>query len=324
MSLTAIILAAGKSTRMKSARPKPLHEICGKPMLQYVLDACYGVGCQNVLVVIGHGKEEIISQFGHDRRIKWVEQTEQLGTGHAARMCEPWLRENGKGDVFILAGDGPLIRAEVLKTLLNAHRDDRAAASMATAMLDDPTGYGRIVRDGDGNFLEIVEQIDCTPEQREIREVFPSYYCVKSEELLFALSRLKNENKKGEYYLTDVYSILRSAGKKVLAVQAVNAEDVLSINSRDQQAQVDAIMQDRIQREILQSGVTIVSAVNTYIEAGVTIGADTIIRPFTHIGHDTNIGRDCVIGPFAAIPAEGIVPDGTTVVGYLAGEQTQR
>jgi bifunctional UDP-N-acetylglucosamine pyrophosphorylase/glucosamine-1-phosphate N-acetyltransferase len=319
MSTTAIILAAGKSTRMKSRRPKPLHEVCGKPMLQFVLDACYEAGCQRVLVVIGYRKDEIVGGFGHDRRITWVEQTEQLGTGHAAKVCEPHLHGN-HGDVFILAGDGPLIRGEVLKTLHAVHREERAAASMATAILDDPTGYGRICRDGDGQFLEIVEQIDCSPQQREIREVFPSYYCVKSDELLFALSQLKNENKKGEYYLTDIYGILRKAGKKVVAVQAVTADDVLAVNDREQQAQVDGVMQDRIQRKLRSNGVTIVSGINTYVEAGVTVGPDTIIHPFSYIGRDSNIGSDCVIGPFASVPRESIVPERSVLAGNLTPE----
>src|SRR3954466_7499389 len=146
MSLTAVILAAGKSTRMKSKRSKVLHEVCGKPMLDFVLQACFGAGCHKVMVVVGHGKDEVIAQYGHDKRITWVEQTEQLGTGHAARMCESHLTQH-HGDVFILAGDGPLIRAQVLKSLRQAHHDDHADASMATAMLDDPTGYGRIIRD---------------------------------------------------------------------------------------------------------------------------------------------------------------------------------
>jgi bifunctional UDP-N-acetylglucosamine pyrophosphorylase/glucosamine-1-phosphate N-acetyltransferase len=322
MSTTAIILAAGKSTRMKSKRPKALHEICGKPMLQYVLDACYDAGCDRILLVVGHGKDEIIAEFEHDKRIHWVEQTEQLGTGHAARMCEPHLRKSG--NVFILTADGPLIRGEVLQTLLRAHQDERAAASMATAVLDDPTGYGRVVRDDQGQFVEIIEQADATPEQREIREVFPSYYCVRAEDLLLGLSKLKNENKKKEYYLTDIYGILRSAGKKVVAVQAVTAEDVLSVNDRDQQAQVDAIMQDRIQRQIRQNGVTIVSGINTYIEAGATVGPDTVIRPFTFIGRDSGIGAECVIGPFAAIPAEGIVPEGSVVSGNLSADVSIR
>src|SRR5437762_4232053 len=208
MSLSAIILAAGKSTRMKSKRPKVLHEICGRPMLDYVLRACYDAGVENVTVVVGHGKDEVIQRFGDDKRIQWIEQTDQLGTGHAAKVCEPELRKSS-GDVFIMAGDGPMIRAEILRTLLQAHRDDKAAASMATAILDDPFGYGRIVRDDKGEFLDIVEQPDATPEQREIKEVFPSYYCVRVEELLLALSKLTNNNKKGEYYLTDIYGILR-------------------------------------------------------------------------------------------------------------------
>jgi bifunctional UDP-N-acetylglucosamine pyrophosphorylase/glucosamine-1-phosphate N-acetyltransferase len=252
-----------------------------------------------------------------------VEQAEQLGTGHAARVCEAHLR-NEHGDVFILTGDGPLIRGEVLRTLHGAHRDEHAAASMATAVLDDPTGYGRVIRDEKGEFVEIVEQADATPEQREIREVFPSYYCVRSEDLLLALSRLKNENKKKEYYLTDIYGILRAAGRKVVAVQAVTQEDVLSVNDRDQQAQVDSIMQDRIQRQLRRGGVTIVSGVNTYIEAGASIGADTVIRPFTFIGRDSTIGADCSIGPFACVPAEGIVPEGTTVSGNVGSDVSIR
>src|SRR5438105_9302298 len=276
MSTTAIILAAGRSTRLKSRRPKALHEICGKPMLQFVLDARYDAGCSRILLVVGHGKDEVTAQFEADKRIVCVEQTEQLGTGHAARVCEPHLRRE-HGDVFILTADGPLIRGEVLRTLLREHREQHAAASMATAVLDDPTGYGRVVRDADGNFIETGEQADATPEQRETREVFPSYYCVRTEDLLLALSRLKNENKKKEYYLTDIYGILRAGGRKVVAVQAVTAEDVLSVNDRDQQAQVDAIMQDRIQRQIRQGGVTIVSGINTYIEAGATVGPDSVI-----------------------------------------------
>jgi len=319
MAPIAIILAAGKSTRMKSKRPKALHLVCGRPMLQFVIDACYDTGCQRVLIVVGHGKEEVIASFGQDRRIEWVEQTEQLGTGHAARMCEPHLREH-QGDVFILTADGPLIRGEVLRTLLRTHREEHAAGSMATAVLDDPTGYGRIIRDGDGQFIEIVEQADSTPEHREIREVFPSYYCLRSEDLQFALSRLKNENKKGEYYLTDIYKILRAAGKKVVAVQAVAQEDVLGVNDRGQLAAIDAIMQDRIQRQLRASGVTIVSGVNTYIEAGVSIGQDTVIQPFTFIGRDSSIGPDCVIGPFTCLPPESIVPEGSAVTGNAGAD----
>lgn len=314
MSLTAIILAAGRSTRMKSRRAKPLHEVCGKPMLAWILDACFSAGVTKALVVVGHGKEEVIAQFSDDQRISFVEQTEQLGTGHAAKVCVPLLRGQ-TGDVILLAGDTPLIRPQMLATLLSAHRDDRAAGTIATAILDDPTGYGRIVRGKDGEFLEIVEQLDCTPEQREIHEVFPSLYCVKIDDLLLALSKLTNNNKKGEYYLTDIFGILRQAGKKVLAVQAAAAEDIIAPNTRQQLAEADAVMQDRIQRNLRDEGVTIVSGINTYIEAGVAVGPDTVIQPFTFIGRDTTIGPDCVIGPLASIPRNSLVPEGARVFG---------
>jgi bifunctional UDP-N-acetylglucosamine pyrophosphorylase/glucosamine-1-phosphate N-acetyltransferase len=317
MSLTAIILAAGKSTRMKSKRPKVLHEVAGRPMLHYVLQACYQAGCSRVLVVVGHGKDEVIGAFANDKRIHWIEQTEQLGTGHAARACEPELLKV-HGDVFILAGDGPLLRGEVLKTLVNAHHDEHAAASMATAILDDPTGYGRIVRDQRGEFLQIIEQLDCTPQQREIREVFPSYYCVRVEELLRALHQLTPNNKKNEYYLTDIFTHLRQAGKKVLALQAVTAEDVLAVNTRQELADVDSVMQDRIQRRHRLAGATIVSPLNTYIEDGANLGMDTIVNPFSFIGRDASIGADCVIGPFGVVPREGILPEGSSLAGNVA------
>jgi bifunctional UDP-N-acetylglucosamine pyrophosphorylase/glucosamine-1-phosphate N-acetyltransferase len=217
--------------------------------------------------------------------------------------------------VIILTADLPLVRAEALRTLLEAHREERAAASMATAALEDPTGYGRVIRDKKGEFVEIVEQLDCTAEQRQIREVFPSYYCVKAKELLFGLSKLTNNNKKGEYYLTDIYGHLKKAKKHVLAVQAVTAEDVIAPNSRQELSAADAAMQERIQRAHREAGVTIVSAASTYIEDGVSIGADTTIEPFTFVGRDSSIGRNCVIGPFAVVPREGIVPEGTTLAG---------
>jgi bifunctional UDP-N-acetylglucosamine pyrophosphorylase/glucosamine-1-phosphate N-acetyltransferase len=254
---------------------------------------------------VGYAKDEIIAAFGSDKRISFVEQTEQLGTGHAAHVCEGELKKHG-GDVFILAGDVPLTRAQVLKTLYDTHKSEHAAASMATAVLDDPTGYGRIIRDKAGEFVEIIEQLDATPEQREIKEVFPSYYCAKVDELLFALSKLKNDNKKGEYYLTDIFAILRKAGKKVVAVQAVTGEDVTAPNTRQQLAEADAMMQERIQR--------------AFRENGVTIGPDSIVQPFSFIGRGSSIGAECTIGPFAVVPRESIVPEGTTIAGNISPE----
>src|SRR5205807_4577896 len=155
-------------------------------------------------------------------------------------------------------------------------------------------------------------------EQREIREVFPSYYCVRTEDLLFALSKLTNENKKGEYYLTDIYGHLRQAGRKVVAVQAVTQEDVIGVNNREQLAEVDAIMQDRIHRQLRDSGVTIVSGANTYIEADATIGPDTLIHPFSFIGRGSSIGPECIIGPFAVVPRDSVVPERITVIRHVS------
>jgi bifunctional UDP-N-acetylglucosamine pyrophosphorylase / glucosamine-1-phosphate N-acetyltransferase len=323
MGQTAIILAAGKSTRMKSVRPKPLHEVCGRPMLDYILQACYGAGCDRILLVVGHGKEDVKATFGGDGRISFVEQVEQLGTGHAARMCVPHLEKHPNDDVFILAGDGPLIRTEILQTLIETHRRTGASASMATAVLADPTGYGRVLRDTTGEFIRIIEQVDATADQKAIREVFPSYYCFKGSALLWSLGQLKNDNAKKEFYLTDTYGHLRSRGDRVEAIPAVGEDDVLGVNTREQLAYVDGIMQRRIQRALMESGVSIISPATTYIESGVSVGVETAIYPNTFIGRDSAIGEDCVIGPGSVLGRGSVVKSGS-VVGDLDGVSVAR
>jgi bifunctional UDP-N-acetylglucosamine pyrophosphorylase/glucosamine-1-phosphate N-acetyltransferase len=319
MSLSAIILAAGKSTRMKSKRAKPLHDVCGRPMLAWILDACWAAGCTKAFVVVGYQKNEVIARFAGDKRVMFVEQTEQLGTGHAVKTASPHLQDVA-GDVFVLCGDTPLIRAENLRSILQAHREDKSAMTLGTAVIDDPTGYGRIVRDDAGEFVSIVEQLDCTPEQVAIREVNPSFYVAQVEPLLSALGRLKNDNKKCEYYFTDVPGILRADGMKVAAVQVLTAEDIVAPNTRAQLMEADAVMQDRIQRTLREAGVSIPSPDNTYIEAGVTAGTDTAILPFSYVGAGSTIGADCTIGPFAVLPPNSIVPDGATVAGNVSPE----
>ncbi len=316
---TAIILAAGKSTRMKSGRAKPLHEVCGQPMLWYVLQACYEAGCQKVMVVVGHGKDQIIPHFADDSRIIWVEQAQQLGSGHAVRMCQKQLRKFD-GNVFVLAGDAPLIRGEVLQSLLQVHQEERAAASTATAILDNPAGCGRILRDRRGEFLQIIEDAQATNEQQAIREVFTGCYCFKSQELRKALPKLTTNNPRREYDLAEVFAMLKAQGKTITAVQALAAEDALSVNTRQQLAEIDLIMQERIHRQLRDDGVTIVNSFNTYIEAGVTIGKDSVIQPFTFIGRDSSIGAQCVIGPFARIQRQSILPQGLTVLGHPTQE----
>jgi len=246
MGKTAIILAAGKGTRMKSDLPKVLHEVCGRPMLAYVLDACREAGCQTLLVVIGHKAGLVREAFADDASdIRWVEQTEQLGTGHAVMVCADELSEL-RGAVLVVAGDGPLVEAETLAALMAKHESDGAACTLATCILDEPGGYGRVIRDGDGQVAGIVEAIDADEAQRRTKEVNVSLYCFDAEALGGVIGRLSNDNAKGEYYLTDALAILRADGARVAAVAAVPPQDVISINTLDELERVGRIMGRRL------------------------------------------------------------------------------
>lgn len=244
----AIILAAGKGTRMGGDWPKVCHQVAGRPMVCWVVDACLQAGVCRCVVVVGYKGEMVRSALAgySDSQVAFVEQAEQLGTGHAARMAQPLLKDQPDLDLFVLAGDGPLIRPQTLTTLLEIHRSHQAAATLATATLENPAGYGRVVRDALGGFQAIVEQKDATAEQLAIREVNPSYYCFNSGLLFATLGQVKNQNRQGEYYLTDVPGLLKSQNRKVCVVDAVPAEDVLSINTPAELANVDAILTQRL------------------------------------------------------------------------------
>ena len=246
----AIILAAGQSSRMKTKLPKVLHEVCGRPMLAYVLGACRSAGIEKAYVIVGCGKEQVVERFKDDKNIVWVEQVEQKGTGHAVKCCQELLADFD-GDTLVLCGDGPLIRTETLKTLIEKHQQENSAATLATAVLDTPDGYGRIVRDTYGNIQGIVEHNDCSIEQLQIKEVNPSYYCFKSKILFEALLQIKPNNVKNEYYLTDALHLILTTGHKVAAVTAVAAEDARSVNNREQLSDINKIMQLRIQKELI-------------------------------------------------------------------------
>ncbi len=258
LPLEAVILAAGKGTRMNSDLPKVLHQVAGRPMVHWVIEAARQVGVRRCVLVVGHGADLVRAAVGDADDVAFVEQTEQLGTGHAVMQAAPLYADPGDQDVLVLCGDGPLIHAQTLQTLLDTHRQADAAATLATAVLDDPTGYGRIVRDDAGNLLRIVEQKDADDDERAIREVNPSYYCFKARALFETLPRISNDNAKGEYYLTDIFELLRKIGRRVAVVDAVPAEDVLSINTPDQLAEVDAILRRRLDEkpETASTGVT--------------------------------------------------------------------
>lgn len=308
MTRVAVILAAGESTRMATQIPKVLHEVCGRPMLAYVLDACRQAGIGRIYVVVGCGKEQVIERFNGQDDICWVEQAEQKGTAHAVMCCKEHLAQF-KGEVLILCGDGPLVRAETLKELIEKHEVEDSAVTLATVVLDEPSGYGRIIRDDSGNIREIVEERDCSEEQRTIKEVNPSYYCFQKEVLFEVLEKVRPDNVKSEYYLTDVVRLILAMGRKVTAIQAVRPEDAISVNSREQLCKVNEIMQRRIQEELMSRGVTIVSPVNTWIDAQVRIGQDTVVEPFTYIRGEVEIGRNCRIGPFVYLTEGTVLPD---------------
>ncbi|HUO10445.1 MAG TPA: NTP transferase domain-containing protein [Phycisphaerae bacterium] len=308
MSLSAIILAAGKATRMKSERVKVLHEICGRPMLSYVLDACREVGVTRLYLVIGHDRDRVIHTYKNDTDITWVVQNEQKGTGHAVMVCQPQIEATegiGENDnVIVLGGDGPLIRAQTLQAMVEKHNAAKAAVTLATSILPDPAGYGRIVRDSGGHLTGIVEHNDATPEQKQIKEVNPTYWMFRSRDLFDALKQVQPNNKKGEYYLTDTLAILKEMGKRLEAVPSVPPEDVLSINTRSELADVARVMQRRIQKMHMERGVTLVSPENTWIEFGAFIGQDSVIEPFTWIGARSDIGSGQRIKAGTIVPPD--------------------
>lgn len=313
--IAAVILAAGQGTRLKSDLPKVLHEVCGRPMLAYVFDACRAAGVRDCVGVIGHGKERVIAAFAEDSAgITWVVQEPQHGTGHAVMVCREPIR--AYEHVLVLCGDGPLIRPEVLAEVRARHLDAQASATLATAVLDEPAGYGRIWRDGAGRFLGIVEHADCTAEQRGIREVNPSYYCFRVADLLPALDRLTCENAKREYYITDVLKMFVDAGRRVEAITSVRPEDIYSINSRQDLARVNDVMRRRILDRHQTDGVTIVDPASTWIDARATIGRDTVVHPFVVIRGPARIGARCAVGPFVHLAGGTEVADEGTVTAF--------
>jgi len=305
----SLIMAAGMSTRMKSARPKVLHEVCGKAILSYILDACREAGIPEQIVIVGAMREPIMAAYAQAKDIRWVVQEPQLGTGHAVMVAQESLA-GFTGDLAILVGDAPMVRPETVRTLLETHRREGAAATLLTAILDDPKWFGRIVRDAAGNVRRIVEARDATAGERAIREVNPAFYAFRWPALRQVLGRITNSNVKKEYYLTDAVGLLIEAGEKVVAVPAAEPDEVEAVNSREDLAHVTTLMRRRIAKRLMDEGVTITDPASTYIDAGVTIGQDTIIGPCTVIQGPAEIGRNCRVGPLAHLGPGTVLQDG--------------
>lgn len=294
----AVILAAGQGTRMKSKLYKVLHPVCGKPMVEHVVDQLLKLDINKMVTIIGHGADMVKSKL--DGKTLFALQEEQLGTAHAVMQAGKDLsKENGT--TLVVCGDTPLIKAETIEALLKHHEEQNAKATILTAYTEKPTGYGRIIRNEAGYVEKIVEHKDASEEERKVKEINTGVFCFDNQTLFEALKQVKNDNAQKEYYLPDVIEILKSHGEKVSAYQTDDMDETLGVNDRIALSSAERIMKRRINEAHMRNGVTIIDPDNTYIEADVVIGADTIIQPGTVLSGNTVIGEDCIIGPNSEI-----------------------
>lgn len=294
----AIILAAGQGTRMKSKLYKVLHPVCGKPMVQHVIDQVKSLNIKEIVTIVGHGAEKVKEQLGADSQ--YALQAEQLGTAHAVLQSEGMLAEK-EGVTIVVCGDTPLIKAETMEALFKHHEETNAKATILTARAEDPTGYGRIVRNADGFVEKIVEHKDATEQERSINEINTGTYCFDNKLLFEAIHNVSNDNVQGEYYLPDVIEILKNQGEIVSAYVTDNFAETLGVNDRVALAEAERTMKKRINEFHMRNGVSLIDPDNTYIGPDVTIGQDTVIFPGTTISGTTAIGSECQLGPNSEI-----------------------
>lgn len=312
----AVILAAGKSTRMRSDIAKPLQPVCGAPLTRHVIRVCRESGVRRIIVVVGHQAELVRAGLGDD--VEYVVQSEQRGTGHAA-MCAGSALAGSRGTLLIVAGDVPLLRSRTLVGLMDAALDPDCCGAMLTATLDDPTGYGRVIRASDGSVARIVEQRDATPEEAAIREWNPSIYCFRAEGLFERLQRIRSDNAQGEFYLTDVVGLATADGERVAAVPVADATEVLGVNTKVELAEAGRVMRNRILEDLMLGGVTVTDPACTYVDATARVGRDTVLEPHTHLRGATEVGCGCTIGPMSVV-TDSLIGDGASVVSsHVAG-----
>jgi len=308
--LAVVILAAGKGTRMKSGLPKVLHPLLGKPMLSYVLDTARSLRPQKNLLVVGHQAKRLIETFPTWPGI-FVKQFPQLGTGHALQTAQKEMK-SFQGTVMVLYGDVPLIEKGTLTKMLQVHRREKAVLTLISTEIENPKGYGRIIRDPQGHLLKIVEEKDASPQERKIREINTGLYCFDSGFLFSSLSKLTRKNRQKEYYLTDLVQLARGKGLPLSVFFHSRSEEVLGINDRSELARSGQMLRQRILKDLMLKGVTIVDPATTYIESSVRIGSETVIGPFTMIRGNTRIGSRCVISPHVNIDS-ATIKDGTII-----------
>ena len=307
-----IILAAGKSTRMKSALPKVLHNVCGRPMIEYVIDAARSAGATRIVAIVGHRAEMVRAELSKHADIEFALQEEQKGTGHALMMCQDQLRSH-HGPVLVLAGDTPLLKRESLTALLDTQQQQQAACVIGTATTEANFGLGRIIRNSNGRFEKIVEEKDATEEEKRVREINTGCYAFDSQGLLASLTQIRPNNSQAEYYLTDCPRVLKEEGRTVVALEAFDMVEALGVNTREQLSQVTRTLQQGAMSRWMVNGTTIVVPEQTFIDPQVRIGVDTIIEPFTHISGAVVIGDNCRIGPHAVLEGPLEIASGTII-----------
>lgn len=309
MEISAIILAAGQGTRMHSSTPKVLHQILGKPLVWYSLEAARQAAGRRPVVIIGHGAEQVREALGETA--EFVLQEEQLGTGHAVLQAEAVLR--GKSDLILVTyGDMPAMTFTTLQRMIQVQASHSGPMTMLTVIVDDPRGFGRVIRDGQGEVRAIVEEAQATPEQMKIKELNAGVYCFTADWLWKALRRIPL-SPKGEYYLTELVGLAVADGVSIQTVQVADQTEMIGINNRIHLAEATAIIRNRINQEWMLAGVTMIDPATTYIEPGVEIGQDTVIWPNTFLLGKTRVGEGCMLGPNAII-RDTIIGDRCTVL----------
>ena len=290
----AVILAAGKGTRMQSKLYKVLHKVCDRTMVELVLDSLNDLEMQEVITVVGHGAERVKEVLGD--RTKFVLQAEQLGTAHAVKVAKDELKDK-EGTTIVMYGDTPLIRPETINSMLDHHENTNAKATVLTAIADDPFAYGRIIRDVNGKLVKIVEEKDATEQEKKIKEINSGIYCFDNKLLFEMLEKVKNDNKQGEYYLPDVLGLIREQKEIIETYLCEDFDETFGVNDRVALAYAENVMRNRINTKHMLAGVTLVDPTNTYIAPNAIIGRDTTIYPNVTIKSNTVIGEDCQIKP---------------------------